>query len=48
MIKNNYLDIAKNDLEYLESILAVGSTFYNQLAVPVSYTHLTLPTTERV
>ena len=33
MIKNNYLDIAKNDLEYLESILAVGSTFYNQLAV---------------
>ena len=27
MIKNNYLDIAKNDLEYLESILAVGSTF---------------------
>ena len=33
MIKNNYLDIAKNDLDYLESVLATGSTFYNQLAV---------------
>lgn len=33
MIKNNYLDIAKNDLEYLESVLAGGSTFYNQLSV---------------
>lgn len=33
MIKNNYLDIAKNDLEYLESVLEINSTFYNQLAV---------------
>lgn len=33
MIKNTYLDIAENDLQYLESILAMGSTFYNQLAV---------------
>lgn len=33
MIKNNYLDIAKNDLAYLESVLASGNTFYNQLAV---------------
>lgn len=33
MIKNTYLDIAENDLQYLESVLAVGSTFYNQLAV---------------
>lgn len=33
MIKNTYLDIAENDLQYLESVLAAGSTFYNQLAV---------------
>lgn len=33
MIQNNYLDIGKNDLEYLESVLAGGSTFYNQLSV---------------
>ena len=33
MIKNSYLDIAQNDLEYLESVLQTGSTFYNQLAV---------------
>ena len=33
MIKNNYLDIAQNDLEYLESVLKTGSRFYNQLAV---------------
>lgn len=33
MIKNNYLDIARNDLEYLESVLGNNSTFYNQLAV---------------
>lgn len=33
MIRNTYLDIAENDLQYLESVLAMGSTFYNQLAV---------------
>lgn len=33
MIRNTYLDIAENDLQYLESVLAAGSTFYNQLAV---------------
>jgi len=33
MIKNTYLAIAKNDLEYLESVLETGSAFYNQLAV---------------
>lgn len=33
MIKNTYIDIAENDLLYLESILEMGSTFYNQLAV---------------
>ena len=33
MIRNTYLNIAENDLQYLESVLAVGSTFYNQLAV---------------
>lgn len=33
MIKNTYFDIAENDLQYLESMLAVESTFYNQLAV---------------
>lgn len=33
MIKNTYIDIAQNDLEYLESVLATGSMFYNQLAV---------------
>lgn len=33
MIKNSYLDIAKNDLEYLESVLKTGNQFYNQLAV---------------
>ena len=33
MIKNSYLSIAENDLDYLESVLHTGSTFYNQLAV---------------
>lgn len=33
MIKNTYLDIAENDLQYLESLLEIKSTFYNQLAV---------------
>lgn len=33
MIKNTYLDIAENDLQYLESVLQMGSTYYNQLAV---------------
>ncbi len=33
MIRNTYLDIAQNDLEYLESVLKTGSRFYNQLAV---------------
>ena len=33
MIKNTYLDIAENDLQYLESVIAMGTTFYNQLAV---------------
>lgn len=33
MIKNTYLDIAENDLEYLESVMKTGSTFYNQMAV---------------
>lgn len=33
MIGNNYLDIAENDLQYLESLLKMKSTFYNQLAV---------------
>lgn len=33
MIGNTYLDIAENDLQYLESVIAMGSTFYNQLAV---------------
>ncbi len=33
MIKNTYLDIAENDLQYLESLLKIKSTFYNQLAV---------------
>lgn len=33
MIKNTYLDIAENDLQYLESVLKIKSTFYNQLAV---------------
>ena len=33
MIRNSYLDIAENDLEYLESVLKTGSRFYNQLAV---------------
>ena len=33
MIRNTYLDIAENDLEYLESVLKTGSSFYNQLAV---------------
>ncbi len=33
MIKNTYIDIAENDLQYLESVLETGSTFYNQLAV---------------
>ena len=32
MIKNSYLAIAENDLEYLESVVNSGSTFYNQLA----------------
>lgn len=33
MIKNSYLDIARNDLEYLETVLETGNQFYNQLAV---------------
>lgn len=33
MIKNTYLDIAENDLQYLETVLKTGNTFYNQLAV---------------
>ena len=33
MIRNTYLDIAENDLQYLESVLDMGNTFYNQLAV---------------
>ncbi|MEY8426574.1 HEPN domain-containing protein [Lachnospiraceae bacterium 46-15] len=33
MINNSYIDIAENDLEYLESVVKTGSTFYNQLAV---------------
>lgn len=33
MIKNNYLSIAQNDLNYLESVLSAGSSYYNQLAV---------------
>lgn len=33
MIKNTYIDIAENDLKYLESVLETGSTFYNQLSV---------------
>ncbi|HJB45514.1 MAG TPA: HEPN domain-containing protein [Candidatus Mediterraneibacter surreyensis] len=33
MIKNTYIDIAENDLEYLEAVLKTGNTFYNQLAV---------------
>lgn len=33
MIRNSYLDIAENDLEYLESVLKTGIRFYNQLAV---------------
>ncbi len=33
MIKNSYIDIGQNDLDYLESVLKTGSTFYNQLAV---------------
>lgn len=33
MIGNTYLDIAENDLQYLESVLSMGNTFYNQLAV---------------
>ena len=33
MIRNSYLDIAENDLVYLESVLKTGSRFYNQLAV---------------
>lgn len=33
MIKNTYLAIAENDLQYLETVLDTGNTFYNQLAV---------------
>lgn len=33
MIRNTYLDIAENDLEYLESVLKTGSRYYNQLSV---------------
>lgn len=33
MIRNTYLDIAENDLRYLETVLETGNTFYNQLAV---------------
>ena len=33
MIKNSYIDIAQNDLDYLEAVLKTGNEFYNQLAV---------------
>ena len=33
MIRNSYIDIAENDLQYLEAVLKTGNTFYNQLAV---------------
>ena len=33
MIRNTYIDIAENDLQYVESVLKTGNTFYNQLAV---------------
>ena len=33
MIRNTYIDIAENDLQYRESVLKTGNTFYNQLAV---------------
>lgn len=33
MIRNTYIDIAENDLQYLEFVLKTGNTFYNQLAV---------------
>ncbi len=33
MIKNSYLAIAQNDLEYLEAVIKTGNQFYNQLAV---------------
>ncbi|MBS6195758.1 MAG: HEPN domain-containing protein [Clostridiales bacterium] len=33
MIKNTYLDIAENDLQYLEFVLRMKSNYYNQLAV---------------
>lgn len=33
MIKNSYIDIANNDLEYLETVLSTGNQFYNQLTV---------------
>ena len=33
MIRNSYIDIAENVLQYLESVLKTGNTFYNQLAV---------------
>lgn len=33
MIKNSYIDIAENDLAYLEAVLGTGNQFYNQLAV---------------
>ena len=33
MIKNTYLDIAENDLQYLEAVQKTGNTFYNQLTV---------------
>lgn len=33
MIKNSYIDIAQNDLEYLETVMKTGNQFYNQLAV---------------
>ena len=33
MIRNTYIDIEENDLQYLESVLKTGNTFYNQLAV---------------
>lgn len=33
MIKNTYLAIAQNDLEYFEAVMEAGGGFYNQLAV---------------
>lgn len=34
MIKNNYLDIAKNDLDYLESVISGFEFGYNWACLP--------------